>query len=111
MGLILSADCADCGYQEADELRLGTTHAAIVEHDVEVRELFPATCCGRVQSVPILLGMPLPSPPCASCGEPLELRPELQYRIARLSGDVLEGHPCPACAAETLSFKRLGEFV
>jgi hypothetical protein len=111
VGLILSAHCEGCGYQEAEELRLGTTHAAIVEHDVEVRELFPAPCCGRVVSVPILLGMPLPSPACLGCGEPLELRPDLQYRIARLSGDVLEGHPCPACAANTLTFKRLGDFV
>lgn len=111
MGLILSARCTECSYQEPEKLRLGTTHAAIVEHDVEVRELFPAACCGRVQSVPILLGMPLPSPPCVGCGNPLELRPDLQYRVARLSGDVLDGHPCPACAANTLEFRREGDFV
>ncbi|MBL4847344.1 MAG: hypothetical protein JKY65_17630 [Planctomycetes bacterium] len=109
MGLILSARCEGCGYEER-ELRLGTTHSAIDEHDVEVCYLFPATCCGRVQSVALLLGMPLPTPPCVSCGEPLVLEREKQYRIARLSGDVLKGHPCPACSAETLSFCKEGQF-
>ena len=111
MGLILSARCDGCGYEESEQLRLGTTHAAIEEHDVEVSYLFPALCCGRVQSVLLLLGMPLPSPPCVSCGEPLALEREQQYRIARLSGDTFSGHPCPACAAKTLSFFELGKFL
>jgi hypothetical protein len=109
--LILSARCEACGYHESGELRLGTTHAAIDQHDVEVRYLFPAPCCGRVQSVALFLGMPLPTPPCDSCGEPLALEQEHQYRIARLSGNALDGHPCPACAAETLSFREEAQFL
>ena len=107
--MILSARCGACAYEESD-LRLGTSHAAMVEHDVEVRELFAAPCCARVQSVAILLGMPLPTPPCPACAEPLLLATLTRYRIARLSGDVLDGHTCPACGAAGLTFAQAGEF-
>ena len=80
-------------------------------HDVEVTELYPAPCCGRVQSVAILLGMPLPSPPCAGCGQPLTLDTSQRYAIARLSGEVLSGHPCPACGERTLEFEEVERFT
>jgi len=110
MGLILNAACESCDYRE-EALRLGTTHEAIALHDVEVYELYPAPCCGRVQSVAILLGMPLPSPPCAGCGEPLALDTSQRYAIARLSGEVLSAHPCPACGERTLEFEEVERFT
>lgn len=107
--MILSARCGACSYEDQD-LRLGTSHAAIVEHDVEVRELFPAPCCASVQSVAILLGVPLPCPPCPRCASPLALSEAGRYKIARLSGDALAGHTCPACGAAELSFTQTGAF-
>ena len=110
MGLVLNAACSSCDYRE-DALRLGTTHEAIALHDVEVYELYPAPCCGRVQSVAVLLGMPLPTPPCGTCDQPLALETAQRYAIARLSGEVLQGHPCPACGERTLDFREVERFT
>jgi hypothetical protein len=110
MGLILDASCANCDYTQSG-LRLGGTREEVTRHDVEVAWLFRASCCKQVQSVQILLGQPLPSPECATCGQSLALHLADRYRIACLSGTVLEGHPCPACAGESMCFVEAGSFL
>lgn len=101
MGLLLDATCDDCAFARPG-LKLGATHAQIDRHDIEHHELFAVPCCRDLQSVVVLLGQPLPEPPCATCGAPLQLRPEARLRVTTMKGEVLEGHPCPRCAARRL---------
>jgi len=110
MGLVLTATCEGCGFQQPD-LRLGATHAQIAQHDVCHRDLYRASCCNRVQSVLLYLGQPLPEVACEGCGQALVLTAETRYRIATMKGEVLEGHACPGCGSQTLSFQQTGKFV
>ena len=110
MGLILDAGCDGCGFSRAD-LRLGATHGQIAEHDVNTLELYGALCCGTLQSVRVFMGQPLPEVPCEACGVNLTLAPETRYRVATLKGEVLGGHPCPACGAHRLTFVATGRFT
>lgn len=109
MGLILDAGCDSCGFSRR-ALRLGATHAEIATHDVNTLELFATPCCKSMQSVRVLMGQPYPAPPCEGCAKPLSLAAGERYRIATMKGEVLTGHRCPACGAETLAFEVKGSF-
>lgn len=112
MGLILRASCGACGFAQED-LRLGATHEQIADHDVSHSEVFQATCCGRLQSVRLLLGQgyPDPGPACEFCEELVAPRDETRYRISTMKGEDLAGHRCPVCAAPQLSFEKTGSFT
>ena len=103
--MIVEAVCGACGYRESG-LGLGATHAEIAQHDVCTRELFRAPCCGVVVSAVVEMGQPRPSPPCPGCETALVLSEDLRYRVARLSGDVWDGHRCPRCAEASLRFEQ-----
>ncbi len=110
MGWVLRAECAACGHGETD-LRLGATHGEIGQHDVCHRDLFRAPCCGRLESVLLYLGQPLPAAACSGCGQALVLDAAHRYRIATLKGERLDRHPCPRCGVVALAFEKIGTFL
>lgn len=83
----------------------------IARHDVAHFDVFATPCCRDLQSVEVVLGQGHAPVPCARCG--VEFTPSApdRYRISRLRGEVLEGHPCPRCGAAVLGFEVTARFV
>lgn len=74
------------------------------------RHLYRCLTCREIAEIELALGEP-PGAPVCRCGSPLSLARELAYQIVWLSGNRLEGHPCPRCEARVLSFEEEGRFL
>jgi hypothetical protein len=109
MGLILSARCGRCDFARTD-LRLGASMEQMSGEHRSGVHLHRCRACADLAQVELALGEKPGERRCDRCEAPLELA-GTELRIVRMQGLALEGHACPRCGEDQLSFREEGRFL